>query len=158
MTATDRRTTHLHAPLLPVPDLLLLRFLLFSLGFVPGAPASSCVSSSHKLSQQQSARNPFYTAILHRIAFPLFWGRFGLPIPREVPLRIVFGAPLVTTTPGKGSAGAGPGGDGKEAGGTREVTDEELKKAHEEYVSALRRLFDDNKARFGYADRELVIL
>eukprot|EP00903_Cladosiphon_okamuranus_P009334 g8902.t1 len=98
-----------------------------------------------------------------RVAFPLFWGRFGLPIPREVPTRVVFGAPL-TFALGDGDGdgdgdGAPPSDDAKGgAGRLREVTDEELKKAHGEYVSALRRLFDDNKARFGYADRELVIL
>lgn len=91
-----------------------------------------------------------------------------MPIPREVPLRVVFGAPL-TLAPGNGNdssssddtaaaIGAGAGGDAKEAGAVREVTDEELRKAHGEYMSALKRLFDDNKARFGYADRELVIL
>lgn len=81
-----------------------------------------------------------------------------------MPLRVVFGAPLTFTLGnGKGNgnaagAGAGAGGDVKKVGGMREVTNEELRKAHGEYVSALRRLFDDNKARFGYADRELVIL
>lgn len=104
--------------------------------------------------------------MVYRVAFPLFWGRFGLPIPREVPLRVVFGAPL-TFNLGNGSAassdpaaaaGAGAGGNVKGAGGLREVTAEELAKAHGDYMAALRRLFDDNKARFGYADRELVIL
>lgn len=83
-----------------------------------------------------------------------------------MPLRVAFGAPL-TFKLGNGNAaaaaavtgaGAGAGGEVKAAGGLREVTDEELTKAHGEYMSALRRLFDDNKARFGYADRELVIL
>lgn len=84
----------------------------------------------------------------------MFWGRFGLPIPREVPIRVVFGAPL-SFTPSSGKAGE-PGAAG--AGGLREVSDEDVRKAHGEYVSALRKLFDDNKARFGYADRELVVL
>ncbi|CAM9612232.1 unnamed protein product [Ectocarpus sp. 4 AP-2014] len=118
-----------------------------------------------------------------RIALPLFWGRFGLPIPREVPIRVVFGAPLSFTRSG-GSDGACPTSDAAAAAATpvatsktdeassrkvdepgaakvrglREVSDEDVRKAHGEYVSALRRLFDDNKARFGYADRELVVL
>lgn len=86
-----------------------------------------------------------------------------------MPLRVVFGAPLTFTlangnvassdaAAAAGSAGAGAGDDVKGTGGSREVTDEELRKAHGEYVSALRRLFDDNKARFGYANRELIIL
>lgn len=105
----------------------------------------------------------------------MFWGRFGLPIPREVPLRVVFGAPLTFTlsngdadadassSTGDAVAANPDGAGGGAAGGVgkrvmREVSDEELRKAHGEYVSALRRLFDDNKARFGYADRELTIL
>ncbi|CAM9198340.1 unnamed protein product [Ectocarpus sp. 6 AP-2014] len=118
-----------------------------------------------------------------RIALPLFWGRFGLPIPREVPVRVVFGAPL-SFMPSGGSDGTCPASDAAAAaatpvatsktdeassrkagepgaakvGGLREVSDEDVRKAHEEYVSALRKLFDDNKARFGYADRELVVL
>lgn len=82
---------------------------------------------------------------------PLFWGRFGLPIPREVPIRVVFGAPL---TFGKDS-------DAKQSGATgalREVSSEELVKAHGVYMDALKRIFDDNKDRFGYADRELSVL
>ncbi len=81
-----------------------------------------------------------------------------------MPLRVVFGAPLTFSDGNKNAAAAaaaaaaGKTGDGGEATGLREVSDEELRKAHGEYVAALRRLFDDNKARFGYADRELVIL
>jgi len=114
---------------------LLLFFLLAPAGRPAGPPAGS-----------------------RRIAFPLFCGRFGLPIPREVPLRVVFGAPLTFPDSSKNATAAGTTGDGGKATGLREVSDEELKKAHGEYVAALRRLFDDNKARFGYADRELVIL
>lgn len=99
----------------------------------------------------------------------MFWGRFGLPIPREVPVRVVFGAPL-SFTPSGGSDGTCPASDAAAAAATpvatsktdeassREVSDEDVRKAHGEYVSALRKLFDDNKARFGYADRELVVL
>ncbi|CAN0566870.1 unnamed protein product, partial [Laminaria digitata] len=68
---------------------------------------------------------------------PLFWGRFGLPIPIEVPLRVVFGAPL--------------------SFGNNKVSDEELREAHGAYMDALKRLFDENKAKFGYADRELCV-
>lgn len=86
-----------------------------------------------------------------RIALPLFSGRFGLPIPREVPVRIVFGAPL--------TFGSGSGVQKLDRkGASREVSDDELREAHEAYVDALTRLFNDNKARFGYANRELCIL
>ncbi|CAN0070092.1 unnamed protein product [Scytosiphon promiscuus] len=92
-----------------------------------------------------------------RVAFPLFWGRFGLPIPREVPLRAVFGAPLEFK---KKEGDGGGGGDGGNVvqGGLREVSDEDVRQAHAEYVLALRRLFDEKKGSFGYGDRELVIL
>lgn len=83
-----------------------------------------------------------------RVALSLFWGRWGLPIPRKVPLRVVIGAPITLH-------GAKADVDG---GGVHNVTDEEVQEAHAAYVTALKRLFDDSKARFGYADRELVVL
>lgn len=102
--------------------------------------------------------------MLCRIALPLFWGRFGLMIPRQVPLRIVFGAPISfgrksggSASDGNSSAGSN-GGGGVSAGGLRDVSDEELKEAHAAYIVAVKKLFDDNKARFGYGDRELQIL
>lgn len=94
--------------------------------------------------------------LFNRVGFPLFWGRFGLPIPREVPIRIVFGAPLALGTYSDKNTEKMT--EGTVAGGPREVSDEELTDAHGAYVEALKRLFDDNKARFGYADRELQIL
>lgn len=84
----------------------------------------------------------------------MFWGRFGLPIPIEVPIRVVFGKPLSF---GNGSDAAKKFSDGNGEGGLREVSDEELREAHGVYMDALKRLFDENKAKFGYADRELCI-
>lgn len=66
----------------------------------------------------------------------------------------MFGAPLVV---GRSSGEKSAGGDDT-AGALRDVSDEELKEAHGAYVAALTRLFEDNKARFGYANRELLIL
>lgn len=102
--------------------------------------------------------------MLYRVALPLFWGRFGLMIPRQVPLRVVFGAPISFGKQGGGSAGDSSGsgssnrGGGDATGGLRDVSDEELKEAHAAYIVAVKKLFDDNKARFGYAERELQIL
>lgn len=79
-------------------------------------------------------------------------------IPRQVPIRVVFGAPLSFE---KDAATVGISGSEENegaAGGLRNVSDEELKTAHAAYVVALKKLFDDNKGRFGYADRELEIL
>ncbi|CAN0489004.1 unnamed protein product, partial [Laminaria digitata] len=90
-----------------------------------------------------------------RVALPLFWGRFGLPIPIEVPLRVVFGAPLSFGNNSNGSGAKKKASTGK--GELREVSDEELTEAHGAYMDALKRLFDENKAKFGYADRELCV-
>jgi len=36
-------------------------------------------------------------------------------------------------------------------------TDEEVAAAHAAYVGALKKLFDENKAKFGYEDRTLTV-
>lgn len=65
----------------------------------------------------------------------------------------MFGAPLSLGN-GSGAKKASNGAGGR---ALREVSDEELREAHGAYMDALKRLFDDNKAKFGYADRELCI-
>lgn len=92
-------------------------------------------------------------AIPDRIAVPIFCGRWGIPCPRRVPLRIVFGEPLEFPKPVARK-------DKKEEKlhpGSREVTDQEVKEAHAAYMTALQKLYDDNKAKFGCPDRELRI-
>lgn len=77
-----------------------------------------------------------------------------------MPIRIVFGAPLTFDSkdgPSPNRVSADDEANGK-GSGLRDVSDEELKRAHGAYVDALKRLFDDNKAKFGYGDRELCIL
>lgn len=82
----------------------------------------------------------------------MFRGRFGLPIPREVRYRIVFGAPLKFDSGSDSTASAAT------KGLLRDVSEEQLIEAHGMYVNALEKLFDQNKARFGYADRELCVM
>ena len=92
---------------------------------------------------------------LLRVAVPLFWGRFGLPIPREVHFRIVFGAPLRFASETETDSDSRVSVD---KDGLKEVSDEQLIEAHGAYVDALKQLFDENKTRFGYADRELCVM
>lgn len=69
----------------------------------------------------------------------------------------MFGAPISFGNSLKATAVSGQ----DEASGhrrLRDVSEEELNEAHEAYVAALKNIFDKNKARFGYADRELQIL
>ena len=39
----------------------------------------------------------------------------------------------------------------------RELIDAEVAAGHAAYIAALRKLFNDNKDRFGFGDRELVV-
>ena len=75
------------------------------------------------------------------VALPLYSGAFGL-LPFRVPVECVLGAPLVLP------ACATPG----------QPTDDEVATAHALYVAALRQLFDEQKGRFGYADRDLKVV
>ena len=61
----------------------------------------------------------------------------GFPLP--VPQSIVFGEPLLFEQRADPSA-------------------EELATAHEAFIAALVALFDEHKARFGYAERTLEVL
>ena len=41
--------------------------------------------------------------------------------------------------------------------GTRQPSRNEAEGSHAAYIAALRKLFNDNKDRFGFGDRELVV-
>lgn len=73
------------------------------------------------------------------VCIPLYVGSAGV-LPRRVALDLVLGAPLEPrcATPGW-------------------PTDAEVVEAHAQYTAALRALFDEHKARFGIAERELLI-
>lgn len=81
-----------------------------------------------------------------RICIPVYCGRLGFytyPTPMGFPLSvsqdIVFGTPL------RFKQSATP-------------SSEEIMNAHEAFIAALAKLFDNEKERFGYADRKLEIL
>jgi len=74
-----------------------------------------------------------------RMSSTFFVGRWGTFIPRRVPFNLVIGRPIAT----KQIA------DGPEL-------DAEVTRVHEAFKAELRSIYESNKERFGYADRELV--
>lgn len=74
------------------------------------------------------------------VCIPLYRGFFGV-LPKRVPVDVVVGDPIepVCAVPGSPSDG-------------------EIVRAHANYVAAIRSLFDEHKAEFGYEQRELVIV
>lgn len=73
------------------------------------------------------------------VAVPSYSGICGF-LARRVPNDLVLGEPLELQC-------VKPG----------EPTDGEVQAAHAAYIEALRKLFDDHKAEFGYGDRQLVV-
>ena len=76
-------------------------------------------------------------------SIPIFWGRFGGPIPHPVQLTIAVGTPIRVPEP-------------KEPGA--EPSEELVAKLHAEYVAAIEALFEKHKAAAGYGDRQLEIV
>ena len=75
-----------------------------------------------------------------RVALPLFWGRWGTPIPYPGTLSVVIGKPMRAP----------------------KVTDPEkmhraVDKLHAEFVEKLEALFERHKAECGYADAVLEV-
>lgn len=75
------------------------------------------------------------------VAVPIYVGSCGF-LPRRVPVDVVLGEPLALP------ACATP----------NEPTEAEVDAAHQKYLAALRRLFEEHKSRFGFADRELKVV
>jgi 1-acyl-sn-glycerol-3-phosphate acyltransferase len=73
------------------------------------------------------------------VCVPVCYGAYGVPMaPLPVPINVVIGQPLrVARNPAP--------------------SDEEVAAVHAQYICALKALFDANKAKFGFADRELLI-
>ena len=74
------------------------------------------------------------------VSLPIFWGNgiFGW-MPLRQPLNVFVGAGVSC----------------RRADGAGAVTQEEIDAKHAEYMTALHRVFDENKARVGFADWEL---
>lgn len=74
------------------------------------------------------------------VCVPICWGPYGLPFtPLKQPVDIVIGQPL-------------------DVGVFPKPTDEQVVEAHAKYVNAVKALYDENKSRFGYGDRQLKIV
>ncbi|KAJ1452744.1 diacylglycerol acyltransferase, partial [Pelagophyceae sp. CCMP2097] len=76
-----------------------------------------------------------------RISTTLFIGRFWLFVPRRVPFDLVVGKPITVTQRDAGAA-----------------FDVELEKVYLAYKAEMVLLFEENKQKFGYANRKLVLV
>lgn len=81
-----------------------------------------------------------WLAARFRVPLPLFFGRWGLPLPYQRPITVVFGAPL-------------------DLGHVPDPSPDQVEAAYLAYVDALKRLFDEQvrKQVPGYAHRRLEI-
>ena len=81
-----------------------------------------------------------------RISTTLFVGRYGTPIPRRVPFNMCFGRPIPTSAPPAADADADA------------LLGAEVARVHAAYKAELRRLYLEQRERFGYGGRELVFV
>lgn len=73
------------------------------------------------------------------VCVPVCYGAWGIPMaPLSVPINIVLGKPLRLPT-------------------IQQPSVEDVARAHAQYTAALKELFDANKAKFGYAGRQLEV-
>lgn len=66
----------------------------------------------------------------------IFWGRFGLPLPRRVNITMLFGKPIV---PQK----------------IEEPTPEQVDALHQQYLAAIEELFNKHKAALGWEHKSI---
>lgn len=67
----------------------------------------------------------------------LYWGRFGLPIPRRCQITMVFGDVIIVDK-------------------VKDPTQEQIDEVHEKILSGIRLCFEDHKDALGWGDKELV--
>ena len=112
-------------------------------GLIP-AYVFGCVDTQHTSSFLIDLR--MWLMKNYYVAIPLFAGEYYLPgAAFRVPLNVVFGPPIEMPEMPELAKGEMP---------ERALVD----KVHAQYVVALKKVFDDNKAKFGCAGRELEIL
>ena len=78
-----------------------------------------------------------------KLAFPVFWGVWGTPMPHPVKITLAFGKPIRVPKP------TTPGAEPEPA---------LVERLHAEYVAEVQALFERHKATAGYADRKLEVL
>lgn len=66
----------------------------------------------------------------------VYWGRFGLPLPRRVNITMLFGRPIMVDK-------------------VAEPTDEQIDALHEQYLNQIHRLFDTHKAALGWGHKTI---
>jgi len=69
-------------------------------------------------------------------SFFLFWGRFGLPIPRRVNVTMAFGRVI-------------------EVPKVENPTEEQIDEVHQKIIAATKQMFDVHKAALGWGDKEM---
>jgi hypothetical protein len=89
-----------------------------------------------------------------QLCFPLFWGRWGTPLPNNVQLTVAIGRPV--PFPAGWTPPPAAGADGKRE---RVSVPEEVVSAYQQaYLGALQATFEAHKAQAGYPpERKLVI-
>eukprot|EP00808_Paulinella_micropora_P000510 g70968.t1 len=87
--------------------------------------------------------HPWIRALSRRVGFgtTLFWGRFGLPIPRRVPIFGVMGAPIAVPRYER----------------YQDIPHAEVQRIHEEFMAKMQELFDKFKGLYGWEGKHLVI-
>ncbi|KEP61021.1 UNVERIFIED_CONTAM: diacylglycerol acyltransferase [Hammondia hammondi] len=93
-------------------------------------------SETFKLVKASTKLQPL--ARFFRVALLLFFGRFGLPIPFEVPLLYVIGRGLRLPK-------------------VEDPTQEDVQIAHRRYMSEIRRIFNTYKGLYGWKEKELIV-
>eukprot|EP00928_Gymnodinium_smaydae_P012887 TRINITY_DN14706_c0_g1_i3.p1 TRINITY_DN14706_c0_g1~~TRINITY_DN14706_c0_g1_i3.p1 ORF type:complete len:325 (+),score=58.44 TRINITY_DN14706_c0_g1_i3:97-1071(+) len=107
-----------------------------------GVPLVPCyvfgVSDLHKTSKFLHGFRMAIMKSLH-VAIPICFGAYGLPAaPFKRPVDIVMGQPLHFEK-------------------CAEPTQKQLDEAHAKYLAALQALFDENKGKFGFGERTLIL-
>jgi hypothetical protein len=73
-----------------------------------------------------------------KMSVTLFWGRFGLPIPRRSPITAVMGDPIVVPH-------------------VPQPSDAQIDEWHAVFVARERELFEKHKAAYGWGDKQLIV-